>query len=864
MCIIIYCYTCGITYYKMNKPPVPIRPTKNDMVVDEIQLPELSSKSLSIPRPRSMNFSVFIENKSFNTPLLTESKLGTTPPDNDIVMTNLNKIYPKEASKWASALNCQNCNAKFVTFLNGMHHCRACGGAFCGKCASKYIYIPVKYIQKPKEDSSWFQTIKNGARRLTIGEQDLVCDECYIKIKNLNRITTILSICDFLDLEGLYNTLLVSKDYYNATIHQLSKFRAIQYASPTNLYKTWELNILLNTRTYLSGHDNWLMALVKGTLQKYYENIAKIKNMQKNERTSEDLSDLSYSKLLKKQKDEFLEKIASDEKIIKMNNLERPEQKKFYDNVLEINKCKIEDFEKYGANMKKNKDNILSLQKDNIMLISNLKKNMKNLYKIKSCWNLMCSRKCNINSDMLDFIDILKCLVMLENENKIFWKNNELKDIIKFLFKKLYSDVGMTNIMVKCIIPMIYNVFSELMNCEYESIDFDFLEKIFDDLTHGSDCVVYFINEIDYLDSIDDRLCFKGKINFSRFIKKYVKKTIDSKLLEKDIIEQINIMRESLIDIINEKKTINEINLPILYPLDYNYKIVKIEKYHKYKSSSAPVLLNIVICPIGMSTYKSAKIIIKKEKNLRKEMIISNLMILLQHKLFQQAEKHRIEPFELVPTYQIVMITNDIAAIEFVENSATLQQITNMGKTLQNYISENNPTESNETTKKRFSKSLAISSCLSYMLGLYDRHTDNIMINTKGQIFHIDPAYIMSVPTTHILNAPNIKMTSDMIDVLGDQEGPYYKLFEDYLIHVYDILRLYKNIIINYYELLGNEKLLNWDDVKDKLDGRFLEGLKKKDVKIMLIHEIKTSISYSSMMADIFHNVGQKITGIIS
>ena len=44
-----------------------------------------------------------------------------------------------------------------------------------------------------------------------------------------------------------------------------------------------------------------------------------------------------------------------------------------------------------------------------------------------------------------------------------------------------------------------------------------------------------------------------------------------------------------------------------------------------------------------------------------------------------------------------------------------------------------------------------------------------------------------------------------MIDFLGGVNGDYYQLFKQYIITVFDIMRLYSDII-NYYSILGHEK----------------------------------------------------------
>ncbi|MEC7182856.1 MAG: hypothetical protein VXW15_09095, partial [Bdellovibrionota bacterium] len=46
--------------------------------------------------------------------------------------------------------------------------------------------------------------------------------------------------------------------------------------------------------------------------------------------------------------------------------------------------------------------------------------------------------------------------------------------------------------------------------------------------------------------------------------------------------------------------------------------------------------------------------------------------------------------------------------------------------------------------RSRFIGSLAASTVASMLLGLNDRHGGNVMLDTKGHIFHIDFEYLMT------------------------------------------------------------------------------------------------------------------------
>jgi hypothetical protein len=467
-----------------------------------------------------------------------------------------------------------------------------------------------------------------------------------------------------------------------------------------------------------------------------------------------------------------------------------------------------------------------------------------NIKKKNSCWGFMCSRKCNLELDLLDYIEILKFVSILESKNNIIWSDDKLrKNLINILHDICLATNDINASIIKNVVPLLCSVLISLVDCCITEIDFDFIKKMLDEFLVYPDSIFCLYDEVQYLRSLENKTM--GTANLFDILEDYLKKDIHTD--KKKVLNMI----ESISDIVDKKK--DTIKLPILYPLDYNWNIVKINDYTIMKSNSAPILFDVVIMNSSRNT-KNVKFLIKKENTLRKEQIVSCVIYLLLFRLKQHEVKNN-KYYDTIPTYQIKMLTMNIGVIEYVENSITLREISDKGYTIQNYISEFNKNEILDVIKRRFMSSLAVSCCISYLLGLGDRHLDNIMINKKGQIFNIDYGYLLENPKTNILGAPNIKVTTDMIDFLGGQHCEYYKNFKTYLIYVYDIMRLYKNTIIDHYEIIGNEKYLDWDYYKDKLESRFMTGLVSKDIKIILMNEIESSSSVSSTFNDYSHMI---------
>ena len=699
--------------------------------------------------------------------------------DQDFVSVDLNKIYPKGTKKWidsGSTLNCQICAIHFG-FFSKKHHCRACGGVFCTMCCNKNIKIPEKHIDKPTHTGKTNYSSKWNVIAKIVNTNDsydihpnLVCDNCHTKITNINLIADPIKICEYMTIDSINNVLKVSKKWHNAGIHQLSKFRAIQYSCPKKSFDQWEMNILIFSKDMFTGHNIWIINMGRCILQKYYET-----------------GDGKHFK-------EYIKSFSSE--------------------------CKK-----------------------------------------KTCWELMCSRKCDTTLDLLDFVELFNFLLRLERKNKRFWRDSHLKNFLLSSLKILHNNTKDGEV-IKHVIPVLCSCFIELMDVDELNIDVNHVNLLLFELCNNRDIISYLLNEINYLKNIKHKK--KGVQNFINITKRHIYSNYD----KKEIVSKIKHMVTVMADISNGYVDIKNINVPVLYPIDFKYDIVKILNIKKINSATSPNIIEICLEKRDDTFFPKRKIvkkmILKKDSELRKERIISCLISLLQYKLYQQSMRNVVDRFEKIPTYHINMLTKDLGVIEFVEESVTLRMINSNNMTLQNYVLNNNKHKNLHDVRLRFSQSLAISSSLSYILGLGDRHLDNIMITTKGQIFHIDYGYLMKNPMTNILGAPNIKITASMIDLLGGQNSEYYENFKKHTTQVYDVMRLYKNMIINYYETVVQEGFMDVSLITNKLEDRFMEGMKCKDIEVTLVNEIETSNSYSSVINDFFHDYKQKFSNYVN
>jgi hypothetical protein len=505
-----------------------------------------------------------------------------------------------------------------------------------------------------------------------------------------------------------------------------------------------------------------------------------------------------------------------------------------YDATVQKNKKNLTIVDAYLDELLNNNDN------NNDELNNQKNKSCKNKScKNKSCFELLCSRKCSEKLEIDDILEILDYIKFYVKDHSYILDYYPIKNILIKLINSLISDK------VYIVFPLLCDILDNLFTYTEISSDYNFVNRLFNLFLYNDirdKIITYIIYEKFYKESLNQALIINHNL-FLNWIMKYIIDTIGSHIIN-DIMKMISAINFILLN------NVNSIDIPFIYPFDNSYKVTKILDRKIINSNTKPVYLHVEI--ENNNIKKDAKFIIKRDKNLRKEQLIACLIDVLQYKLTN------VELDNTIPTYRIIVLNNDIGIIEFVDNAKTLRSINDKGFTLQNYILNYNQSEKLDKIKRRFVQSLAISSAIAYIIGIGDRHLDNIMINKSGQIFHIDYGYIMENPIT-IFNMPEIKVTNDIIDFLGGINSIYYAEFKKLIVQIYNLYRANKNILYIYFKYICESGYMNWDLISNKLDSKLMTGMKCKDVEITLINEIESGNSFTELLSDLCHTYKQKL-----
>ena len=108
---------------------------------------------------------------------------------------------------------------------------------------------------------------------------------------------------------------------------------------------------------------------------------------------------------------------------------------------------------------------------------------------------------------------------------------------------------------------------------------------------------------------------------------------------------------------------------------------------------------------------------------------------------------------------------------------------------------------------QEFTLSCAGYSVASFILGIADRHSDNIMIRSSGQLFHIDFGHILGrFKEKFGIRRERVPfvLTHDFVYVMtrGKKDSPQFRLFKQYCENAYLLVRQKGPLIINLFALM--------------------------------------------------------------
>ncbi|GCB73653.1 hypothetical protein scyTo_0002733, partial [Scyliorhinus torazame] len=206
-------------------------------------------------------------------------------------------------------------------------------------------------------------------------------------------------------------------------------------------------------------------------------------------------------------------------------------------------------------------------------------------------------------------------------------------------------------------------------------------------------------------------------------------------------------------------------------------------------------------------------IIFKNGDDLRQDMLTIQMIQLMDVLWKKQGLDYRMIPYACLST------GDKTGVIEVVSHAETIANIqlnkSNMAATaafnkdaLLNWLKSKNPGEALDRAIEEFTLSCAGYCVATYVLGIGDRHSDNIMIKENGQLFHIDFGHFLgNFKSKFGINRERVPfiLTHDFVHVIQQGKTSNSEKFERFrkcCEQAYMILRKHCPLFINLFALM--------------------------------------------------------------
>ncbi|ORY40889.1 phosphatidylinositol 3-kinase [Neocallimastix californiae] len=304
--------------------------------------------------------------------------------------------------------------------------------------------------------------------------------------------------------------------------------------------------------------------------------------------------------------------------------------------------------------------------------------------------------------------------------------------------------------------------------------------------------------------------------------------------------KKIEMLRTYISDPKNGLADINP--LPLL--IDSTIEVVGIipEKSTVFSSSLMPLRLTFR-CVDG-SEYP---VMFKNGDDLRQDQLVMQIITLMDQLLKKENLDLKLTPYKVLPT------GFNHGLIQFVPNSYSLATIiSDYNNSIQTFLKQFNPDDTSPGTYniKASAMDTYIKSCagycvISYLLGVGDRHLDNLLMTTSGNIFHVDFGYILGRDPKPF--PPPMKLCKEMVEAMGGASSPHYQYFRSFCFSTFSILRKNSNLILNLFGLMVDANIrdiaIEPDKAVMKVQERFQVNLPEEQANQFFKNLIEESVN---------------------
>ncbi len=272
------------------------------------------------------------------------------------------------------------------------------------------------------------------------------------------------------------------------------------------------------------------------------------------------------------------------------------------------------------------------------------------------------------------------------------------------------------------------------------------------------------------------------------------------------------------------------VRLPARLPYDPDTMVTAVMDPKQLQTASKP---SIVV----FKTNNGTKKILVKKDNLKKDRLV-----MLFSYLIQQLCDTKVVTYKVFPT-------KTGGWIEMLPDAKTLYELK---WELSSHIHNTFPDTTVRCIRKRFIRSAVGACIISYLLGVGDRHLQNMVIS-KGEIAHIDFSYLLGHDPKLQMD---IRITPPMIVMMGGENSKDYAFFVRRITDAFHKMRKHTGLWYSLFTYMSD--LFALSEIQDHVKRKLMPCLRDAEATMRIVEIVKNnSNTWRHSVSDITHQIFQ-------
>jgi len=185
--------------------------------------------------------------------------------------------------------------------------------------------------------------------------------------------------------------------------------------------------------------------------------------------------------------------------------------------------------------------------------------------------------------------------------------------------------------------------------------------------------------------------------------------------------------------------------------------------------------------------------------DLRQDQLILQLIMLMDRLLRRENLDLKLTP------YNVLACSGNHGFVQLVDKTHAVAHVLLTYKNIQTFFRQYGPLKNapygiNPEIMDTYVKSCAGYCVITYLLGVGDRHLDNLLLSEAGHLIHVDFGYILGRDPKPF--PPPMKLNKEMVEAMGGTASLEYQKFREHCYNAFLTLRRSANLILNLFSLM--------------------------------------------------------------